>query len=54
MSGAEENLIEDIAWEIGEYLDKKKWWRHWLKPLLYYGSIILPFAYLIGWYQGYF
>ena len=54
MAGAGVDIFSDIFGAIIDLLDKKKWWSHWLKPLLYYGSIILPFAYLIGWYQGYF
>ena len=52
MSGADENLIENIAWEISEYLDKKKWWRQWLRYIVF--VIGVPFVYLIGWHQGYF
>ncbi|MBL6883383.1 MAG: hypothetical protein ISR09_03230 [Candidatus Thalassarchaeum sp.] len=54
MAGAGVDFFSEMFGVVFDFLDKKKWWRQWLKPLLYYGSLILPFAYLIGWYQGYF
>ena len=47
VSGADEDLIESILWEISAYLDKKKWWRQWLRYLVF--GIGVPIAYLIGW-----
>lgn len=47
-------IFAAIFGAIFDRLDKKNWWINWVKPILYYCSIIIPFAYLLGWQQGYF
>tara|TARA_B110000495_G_C22889546_1_gene518809 strand:+ start:803 stop:976 length:174 start_codon:yes stop_codon:yes gene_type:complete len=48
-------MIVEGAYEvtIGR-LDKRWWWKDWLKPLIFYSLPFIPLIYLIGWYMGYF
>lgn len=52
MAGAGVDIFSEIFGVIFDFLDKKKWWRQWLRYIVF--VIGVPFAYLIGWHQGYF
>ena len=35
-------------------LDKRWWWRDWLKPMITKILPLIPIFYIIGWYFDYF
>jgi hypothetical protein len=47
-------VVEGVYEGTLGHLDKRWWWRDWLKPILFYLLPLIPFIYLTGWYLGYF
>lgn len=47
-------VVEGVYEGTLGHLDKRWWWRDWLKPVLFYLLPLIPFFYVAGWYLEFF